>query len=286
MIIYNLKAKAFNTILAYARLTRAFMSLLLGVCAYVGFYLTGSAAGLKDGLALFAMQAAVAAIGFVVNDILDLHRDSGVTVKPLVSGALSIKNASWLLVGLMVVVLFSLRSLQIGVWALAFTQITIVCSYSKLKLKSGLAANLVTALLCGSAFCVGPIQAHSWGLATWAALITASMITGREIAKDILDFEGDQRAGLPTLPVLRGNAWSGKLTVTFSAIAALLMAVFASKYGVFGNQITSGISIILLFIGGLLLCKSPNARGASSYLQLSNVAMILAVFDFATSRST
>lgn len=277
-----MKIKAvYQTIGAYIALMRAYMSILVGVTAVCGMFLSSASVDNNKAILSFLAQCLITAGGFALNDILDRDRDSTVTYKPLVAGTISIANArlvTMITIGLGLIISFSLGILP---FAIVCAQTIIVYAYSYIKLRSGITANLITAALCGSSFLYGAaVQAHL-GQAWIPALLTVEFIAAREIVKDLLDEEPDRLANVPTIPVRYGYCWT-RLSVLLLVTLTVVTSMFPGIRNTFGTGyvIMMGTVDLVLVLATLFLLRRLDRIGAGRFLLVTAIAFPAAISAF------
>jgi geranylgeranylglycerol-phosphate geranylgeranyltransferase len=219
-------------------------NLLLG--AITGFTLTGAA--------------------MAVNDYYDFEIDKiNEPNRPIPSGQVSLKTS---LVTTAVLTLIGLSSaLIISLFSLLFATVAwiIMVTYSTIGKRSGFPGNLLVSACVAAPFLFGSIVAIN--TITINILLFASMAflsnTGREIAKGIVDIEGDSQHKIKTLAIV-----FGRKKAALAAAIFLISAVCLSTTPLILNIISIWfIPFVLVTDVGLLWCsfsllKNPERENA------------------------
>jgi len=267
--------------MAYAALTRIYMSAILGFAALCGWHLShGGLAHWKIAL-VFVSQCCVFASGFALNDLLDKDRDGSVACKPIPTRKLTYAQALRAMLLLCIVGLVTSASLGSVPLGLACGQLVVVYFYSRIKMWSGLGANLATAGLCASSFVFGATVGHGLRGALVPAVLTLEFTVAREVVKDILDQEPDSVAGVPTIPLRYGSRFSARL-VALLVISVALTSMLPGVRVAYG----AGYTVLMLSVNVILaastiaLLRDSGQHTAGKFLNASAAAFPLALVAF------
>ncbi|MHB1462028.1 MAG: UbiA family prenyltransferase [Armatimonadota bacterium] len=257
------------------------MSVIIGVTAVCGLHRSGHSVDVYLGSLLFASQFLIVSGSFALNDILDRKRDISVKYKPLATGNLTIKEAIYATVLLIMAGLIA--SAFLGVYAILITavQVCVVTFYSRLKQISGAIANLITALLCGSGFLLGATVGSNIG-SSWApALLASGFIMAREIVKDIFDMKQDRDACVPTIPLVYGlkTATIIVLCVMIITITTSMLPIVRSSFGPGYLYVMGFIDVVMVMLAGLMVFRA-NREYASIYLVVTAATFPLALVGY------
>jgi 4-hydroxybenzoate polyprenyltransferase len=196
--------------------TRPMSSIVAGTLSSAVFLTrTGlSVRGILVGLAMFTLTA----FGFVVNDILDYHKDRAAGVmRPIATGMLSRKAAMLFALALLLSTCAVSASVGSGEEILAATALALILytpAARYLPLIKGLyvAALCVAPLYYGSTVCRAQYAWPSYGL-------LAVFVVGREALMDANEVRGDLSAGMVTIAVAFGEARTKRIGTCIMALS-------------------------------------------------------------------
>ncbi len=268
---------------AFWRLSRAEHGVMTAIAVLAGAV---SAGGVPWWRVLLGVSSAflIEVFLFVTNDILNLEEDRvNSPWRPLVRGEVSVKEA-WAF-ALASLVLGVLLTAPLGVWALAiiFLAAALGFLYNWRLKRMGLIGNAVVAFLTALAFFYGGIGV-SGVISDKIILFTAIAFTanvGRELAKGVIDVEGDAAAGVATVAVIFGRRAAAALAAVF-----MLAAVAMSPLGLFyvNNKALYGVLIgvtdMLFVYSAVLLAARPRVGEARRVRTATLVGMALAIIAF------
>jgi geranylgeranylglycerol-phosphate geranylgeranyltransferase len=227
--------------------------------------------------------ACVTAGGNVLNDLLDQESDrTNHPDRPLVQGTIRPGTAHALGAGLFVVAVLSVAP-QIpthpAVGAILGAALAAVFGYELYLKASGLAGNLVVALLTGLVFLYGGASVGPWPLVVPFALLAFLATLSREVIKDMEDAAGD--VDRRTVPRVYGLGAAGALARTSVAAAIVLSPVpllyLVALPGTVGIMyIASVVAADGLFVASVLGLPAGLHRAQT----LSKVAMTVALVAF------
>lgn len=239
-------------------------------------------------------------IAMVHNDIIDLDIDTiNAPERPLPSGRVSMREAKIFLLVLFVIGTVAGLLLWV-IEAIIIMVSTLVLSLlynAKLK-KLGFLGNLAVGVTATSAFLYGDAVAsgwdHFWPASAWNAsvylfMISAILNTSREVAKGIMDTEGDAEHGVKTIAVLYGKSNAARLVFVLVAIA-IGLAIIPVFQRVLGPLfiMAAGAFILLLLRQGVPLLKNPDYETAKKFKNwlLPNmfIALVIIIIDVGIDR--
>jgi len=228
--------------------------------------------------------ALVAASGNIVNDIFDIETDKiSHTNRVLVLGKISKKEAwtEYLLLNSISIVISV--SLAVKLMVVVLGTIILLYIYSAALKKLPLIGNLTIAFLTGLTFIYGGYAAGNPVAAIVPAVFGFLINLIREIVKDILDIEGDNKLNYRTLPIKFGIDKSKKLIILITLILIVftvypfLTEIYHIKYFI----------IVMVFVNPLLiLClkllfnrkKATGITVVSNLLKLTMVLGLVAIY--------
>ena len=250
--------------------TRPMSSLVAGTLSGAVYWThTGlSVRGILVGLAMFTLTA----YGFVVNDILDYHKDAAAGVmRPIATGMLSRKAAT----------LFAL-ALLLSTYAIS----AVVGSGGKVLEVTALALILYTPasrylpLIKGfyvAALCVVPLyygSAVSRAQYAWPAYgLLAIFVAGREALMDANEVQGDRSAGMVTIAVAFGEARTKRIGI-FIMVLSLACGV------VIATGVVAKVAFTVAILSLLCVMNWPHLN-ESKRVELSRIPMLAAAVGIA-----
>jgi 4-hydroxybenzoate polyprenyltransferase len=228
MVIRRAASKLTSTVSAWLpgliASTRPMSSLVAGTLSSAVFWTrTGlSVRGILVGLSMFSLTA----FGFVVNDILDYHKDVAAGVmRPIATGILSRKAAMLFALALLlstyaVSALVGSGGKVLAATALALLLYTPAAQYLPLIKGFYVAALCLAPLYYGSDVSRAQYPWPSYGL-------LAVFVVGREALMDANEVRGDRSADMVTIAVVFGEArtkWLGTCIMALSLTAGVMVA--------------------------------------------------------------
>jgi geranylgeranylglycerol-phosphate geranylgeranyltransferase len=246
-----------------------------GVLAPVGFWI--------DVLLAAISTACVTGAGNVLNDILDREGDrTNHPDRPLVTGAISVRAAKALAVGLFVVGVAIVVPVIVTVpllGAILAVAVAALLGYEFLLKARGFVGNGVVALLTGLVFLYGgAVGGHVVLLLPLAAMAFLATLS-REVIKDMEDVAGD--VGRTTLPKTHGIPFAtGTARAAVGAAIALSVVplLWYLSLGSVAGIMYAGLVVAADAVFGVSVVYLP-AR--LHYEQsMSKVAMTVALFAF------
>lgn len=270
----------FNKIYAVMRLTRIYMSIMIGWAAITGLLLTKAEFSIKLSLLVGISELLIAMGGFAINDYFDYEQDEiNSPDAPIPSKQLSRTTA--MIIGLICFIsgLSLCCSLGFIPVMLANLQTFILMFYSAIKRYSGIGGNLTTAFLIGSSFIYGASAVVQIGYAWFPAILATLFMIGREIAKDIPDIPGDQKVGIYTIPMKYGAKETKLIVAIISALSlfiAWLPIIFGKAIELYILLITIVTIIISISIYFLLKVEK---NGIEIFLNSSALAFIFVLLS-------
>lgn len=210
------------------RTTRPLNVVIAAVSSLVGsWFVTGS---FSDFSALFASLSIAlnCAGGNIFNDYFDLETDRiNKPDRPFAAGRLSDRDMilSGVIAAIGSIVFAGLISVHCLIFAILIAMLLTL--YNTFAKRTVLLGNLLVSFLTSTAFLFGGMAAGNvWGAAV-PAVFAFLYHFGREILKDIEDFEGDREVGIITFPISAGIKAAERLAVSvFALLIVLTLAPF------------------------------------------------------------
>ncbi|MBK7501184.1 MAG: geranylgeranylglycerol-phosphate geranylgeranyltransferase [Ignavibacteriales bacterium] len=228
--------------------------------------------------------ALVAAAGNIVNDIFDIETDKiSHPKRVLVSGKISKKEAWTEYIILNSISIIISVSLSIKLMVIVLSTIILLYIYSYALKKLPLIGNLTIAFLTGLTFIYGGYAAGNPVAAIVPAVFGFLINLIREIVKDILDIEGDNKLNYRTLPIKFGIDKSKKLIILITLIL-IVFTVYPFLTEIYHIEY---FIIVMVFVNPLLiLClkllfnrkKATGITVVSNLLKLTMVLGLVAIY--------
>lgn len=272
---------------------RPLNSAMMGLAVVVGAFIAGGGRGLEPlDLVLAALTGFFyTAVSMLDNDIVDLEVDRvNAPWRPLPSGRLSVGCARLCIAILTLAGLAS--SLAIGPLAalLALLALGLALAYNHWGKRTGLPGNAMVAFIVAFPILFGSIV--SLGGLNPAGLVYAGIVflaaLGREVAKGIVDVEGDRRAGVRTVAVVRGPRAAARLAVGFYTAAVALSLVVPYATGASPLLYYAAVAPVdLVFIvESWRLLREPTRENALRHKKAVLLAMLAGLLAFFISAYT
>ncbi len=228
--------------------------------------------------------ALVAAAGNIVNDIFDIETDKiSHPNRVLVLEKISKKEAWTEYILLNSISIIISVSLSIRLIVIVLATIILLYIYSSTLKKLPLIGNLTIAFLTGLTFIYGGYAAGNPVAAIVPAVFAFLINLIREIVKDILDIEGDNKLNYRTLPIKFGIHKSKKLIILITLIL-IVFTVYPFLTEIYHIEY---FIIVMVFVNPLLiLClkllfnrkKATGITVVSNLLKLTMVLGLVAIY--------
>jgi geranylgeranylglycerol-phosphate geranylgeranyltransferase len=211
------------------KLIRPLNCIVMSFAVLVGASLTGLGNLVLADL-LFGATTAFTLTGaaMAVNDYYDYDIDKiNEPNRPIPSGQISLK-ASLIIAAILTIVGLSF-AFMISLYCLIFATVAwiIMVAYTTVGKRAGFAGNLLVSACVGAPFLFGSLVAVN--IVTINILLFASMAflanTGREIAKGIVDIQGDSQHKIKTIAVVFGSKKAALAAATFFILAVCLSPI-------------------------------------------------------------
>ncbi len=270
---------------AYWDLTRSQMGATAALATLCGFALVGDSTFSLTAVLCAVLVFLVSGAGFALNDVLDVQRDKvNAPDRPLPSRRLDRREALRLVSLVVPLAMLLAWAVSIRALVVAVAICLVLAAYSYLKTLpyvGGIAANVLTALMCTAAFGYGVVVTGSMGKMAWPALMTFVIICCRELVKDIVDVEGDQKFEVDTLPALLGVRFT-----TFLVTALCVLTVGMSPLPVLRGGLGPGYAVVFAGLDAfLVLCvvrlwSRPRRRTFQEFRVVTGFMFLFGILAF------
>lgn len=276
---------------ALARLTRVEHGIMAALATLVGYALAaGGWSRLQPTLSVVAVVVTLAVeMGlFTFNDIFNLEEDRvNAPDRPLVRGEIGIKEA-WM-IGLLTLAFGLALASCLGLVPTIIVVLAVATgmAYNVALKRTGFWGNVIVALDTALPFLFGSSIACGLEM-PWTSyfltMIAFFATLGREVLKGIVDVEGDRKAGIRTIAVVKGTAFAAFVSglLTLAAVAMSLLAVFALPIQKRLPYLISiaPVDIIFVYVACSLLLREEKGF-AKRGRRLTLIAMLLGILAFA-----
>jgi len=209
---------------AFLRLIRPVNCVMMGFAVIVGASLVTYPNFSTNLLLAFITSFTLTATSMAINDYYDRDIDAiNEPQRPIPSGAISPKEALFL--ALVLSVIGFVAAFGTNVYCLIVAAIAWIVSvtYVTKGKRTGLPGNLLVSTCVVIPFIYGGFAAGSPELTTMIFVAIAFLSnTGREVAKDIVDIEGDNSQDIKTIPVVHGERVAAFVSSIFFILAVAL----------------------------------------------------------------
>ena len=272
----------------FFRLVRPANGLMMGFAVIVGASLVlAEPVTLEVGISLmlgFVTGFTLAAASMAVNDYYDMEIDKvNEPGRPLPEGVVKPREALVFSAFLTAVGLVAAVRTSVSCLALAAVAWVVAVSYNTRGKRTGLPGNFLVGACMAVPFLYGSLIVKGWLDQT--ALLFAAMAflsgTGREVAKGIVDVEGDRSKGIRTVAISQGEKAAAILASFF-----FLSAVLLSSLPVFLNLVRFWyvpfvvVTDLGFLVSSVMLVRDPSRANAKRIKTLALVWMTLAMVSF------
>jgi geranylgeranylglycerol-phosphate geranylgeranyltransferase len=240
---------------ALLEITRPVNSLMMGLAIIVGAVVTGGASILGDPQALllaFLTGSTLTGASMAVNDYFDRGIDAvNEPRRPIPSGRVTPTEALSLTVILSLAGLAASYFVSVQALAVALLSWALMAAYSAWGKRTGFPGNLMVSTCISLPFVYGGLLTGRVEVSLLFSLMAFLSNTGREVAKGIVDVEGDRGAGVRTVAVSRGPAAASRLAAAFfvAAAASSILPVYSGLVGLWYVPLVAVTDLGLLYCG-------------------------------------
>jgi len=276
----NVKGKGVGKVNGYLRLIRPMNCIVMSFAVLVGTSLTGYSNLHWLNLVYGAVTAfTLTGAAMAVNDYYDYDIDKiNEPSRPIPSGAVSLRAALVLTCFLTAIGLALAFLISVYCLLFAFAAWIIMVAYTTVGKRSGFAGNLLVSACVAAPFLFGSLVADNvirMNILLFASLAFLSN-TGREIAKGIVDVQGDSSHNVRTLAVRFGER-----KAALAAAAFFIFAVCLSPLPLIFNLVSFWfVPFVLVTDVGLVWCSASLTMNPSrsNARQIKKVVLFLFVF--------
>jgi geranylgeranylglycerol-phosphate geranylgeranyltransferase len=265
-----------TTIMAYGQLLRLPNALMAAAAAGLGFWLSGSTAGVSAGILVCIAAGAGAGFGNCINDLADVAEDTiNRPRRPLPCGRVSIRGAWICSIGLGVAALGA--GCVVSPWhGLGVAAPCMLLGIYTWRLKrTALVGNILVSILVGYALVFGGVTAPGVSRLFVPAVLATVINLIRELVKDVEDEPGDRAAGKHT------SARLGYRTIKAVIVVCAVIFVPCALYGYSGEHFHRVYLFVLLavvfplhLLMSLLVLLSPFPRGVRAIAHLCKLELL------------
>jgi len=271
---------------ALLEITRPVNSLMVGLAIIVGAAVTGGASIMGDPWALllaFVTGSTLTGASMAVNDYFDRGVDAvNEPGRPIPSGRVTPAEAL-ALTGLLSMVGLAASYLVSGqAIAIAGFSWVVMAVYSAWGKRTGFPGNLMVSTCIALPFIYGGVLTGRMGVSLYFSLMAFLSNTGREVAKGIVDVEGDRGLGVKTVAVSRGPRVASRLAATFflAAAATSVAPVFLGLVSLWYTPFVVVTDLGLIY-GGYSLVKDPSRENSRRVKNRVLILMLVGLAGFA-----
>lgn len=213
-------------------ITRPVNSVMLGIAIIVGAAVTGGTSILGEPLPLlysFVTGWALTGASMAVNDYFDREIDAvNEPGRPIPSGRVTPGEALSLTAVLSLTGLTASYLVSRQAFAVAGFSWVVMMMYSAWGKRTGFPGNLMVSTCIALPFVYGGVLTGNLVVSVYFGFIAFLSNTGREVAKGIVDVEGDRSAGVMTVAVSKGAETASRVAAAFfmAAVAASVVPLY------------------------------------------------------------
>lgn len=274
-----------NKIFSYIKITRP-LNVIITFLVVIVAILISESEHISIIIIFFASTAAamVAASGNIINDIYDIETDKiSHPNRVLVIGAIA-KNEAWIeytSLNIIAIIIAALISFKLTFIVVA--TIILLYFYSTAIKKIPLVGNFTIAFITGLTFVYGGVASGNLNESFIPAIFAFLINAIRELVKDIMDIDGDNKINIKTFPIRFGIPKSKQL------ITALTFLLIVFTFYPFLNQfyrIEYFIVVMVILNPILVVClkflsdknEEKNLSNVSSLLKLNMIIGLIAIY--------
>ncbi len=260
------------------KILRPLNGIISSIAVWVSYLIAGG--GYNELSGIIAGTAGFAFAGFanVVNDIKDIEIDKiNRTNRPLPSGIISVKAAIVEAVILGLIAMAISYQLSKSTFIIGIIAITCMLFYNLYLKRTPISGNIIVAFTASLAFVYGGSIYGEFRKVFPAAVMAFILHLGREIVKDIEDYDGDKALGAKTLPIIRGKHYAKRIVLWILVLFVVVTVLvhFAGFYNQTYLWAILGLDILIVYI--IYCIESIKRFNASLISQLLKIAMPLGI---------
>jgi geranylgeranylglycerol-phosphate geranylgeranyltransferase len=268
-------------------ITRPVNSVMLGLAIIVGAAITGGAGILGEPLLLlyaFITGWALTGASMAVNDYYDRDIDAvNEPGRPIPSGRVTPGEALSLTAVLSLAGLTSSYLVSPQAFAVAGFSWMVMMLYSAWGKRTGFPGNLMVSTCIALPFVYGGVLTGNLTVSLSFSLMAFLSNTGREVAKGIVDVEGDRSAGVRTVAVSRGAGTASKLAAAFfvTAAASSVVPLYLGLVSLWYTPFVAATDVGLVH-GAVSLVRDPSRENSRRVKNRVLYLMLIGLVGFAT----
>jgi len=267
-------------------ITRPVNSVMLGLAIIVGAAVTGGASILGEPLPLlyaFITGWALTGASMAVNDYYDRDIDAvNEPGRPIPSGRVAPSEALSLTAVLSLIGLSASYLVSYQAFAVAGFGWVLMMMYSAWGKRTGFPGNLMVSTCIALPFIYGGVLKGNLVVSFYFGFIAFLSNTGREVAKGIVDVEGDRNVGVMTVAVSRGAETASRVAATFfiMAVAASVIPVFLGLVSLWYVPFVAATDLGLAH-GAISLVREPSRENSRRVKNRVLYLMLVGLIGFA-----
>ncbi len=226
--------------------------------------------------------------GNIVNDLFDIETDRvNKPSRPLISMDFNLKHMFVLVFVFFIAGIILSAFISTAAFVIALFSALLLFLYSWSFKRLPFIGNLTISFLTAILFIFGAEAGGDFTKGIFPAVFSFFMNLGREITKDIEDVDGDEYAGMKTLPIIIGKTKSFFLAVVvfFILIAITFVPYFNGTYNKWYFFITVfGVDIVLIVLLSIFFIFDDirTKRFVNNYIKYDMIIGLIAIMMGAT----
>jgi len=265
---------------------RPLNSVMVGLAIIVGAAVTGGASIIGDPLPLlyaFITGFTLTGASMAVNDYYDREIDAvNEPRRPIPSGRVTPAEALYFTGLLSLVGLAASYAVSAEALAVAGFSWALMAVYSAWGKRTGFLGNIMVSTCIAMPFVYGGVMTGRVTVGLYFSLMAFLSNTGREVAKGIVDVEGDGRAGVRTVAVSNGPIVASRLAAAFfvAAVASSYMPVYLGLVSLWYVPFVAATDLGLLY-GGVSLLRESTRENSRRVKNRVLYLMLVGLIGFA-----
>ena len=257
----NICVSQMRKLSAFIRLIRPVNCVMMGVAVIAGASLVTNPSFSAELLLAFVTSFTLTAASMAINDYYDRDIDAiNEPQRPIPSGMIKPRESLFLALVLGVIGFVAAFGTNTYCLIVAVVAWIVSVAYVTKGKRTGLLGNLLVSTCVVIPFIYGGFAVAGLEMTTMIFVTIAFLSnTGREVAKDIVDIEGDESQNMKTIPVVYGE----RAAAFVSSILFMLAVVLSALPWLLGLVSLWFIPPIILTDVGLIWCSFSIARDYS-----------------------
>lgn len=223
----------------------------------------------------------------VINDVMDVEIDRiNKPKRPLVSGALTEKQARWYWAVLNIVAVGLSFTLSLEAFLMALGAVPLMYAYSVYFKRMVFIGNLIVCLVVSLGFVYGAMAVGNLDGVWFPVIFSFLFNMGREILKDLEDTKGDKAVGAETLAIRLGTTGTLRVvTLMFSVL--ILVSLVPYMMGIYGKLYLFSVMLLCNSIVLFVIIRAWQVQTKENFYKLNTilkVAMLTGIVSIAVGR--